>query len=140
MPEIACEEGRLVAAGAGANLDDGGGVVVPVLGKEHELHLALDAGQLRLDLAALLDRHVDEVAVGLRIVDQRIGLGELGTQRHHFARFLDHGAEFGMIARELDDFLRIRGNAHARLDLVEAVDDLAKAAFAERGHGFLEGE
>ena len=133
-PEVACEQGGFIAARAAAHLDDGRAIVVAILGQQHELHLALDVGQLRLDLGALLDRHVDEVAVGAGVFDQLFGFRQLVAQLHHFARLLGDTLEFRVIARELDDFLGVGGHAHARLDLLEAVDHLTQAGFRQVGH------
>ena len=59
--QVGGEQGRLVAAGAGAHLEDGALFVGCILGQEVHAQLLLQLRQTGIDLAELLLRQLPEV-------------------------------------------------------------------------------
>ena len=77
--QIGGEQGGLVAAGAGAHLEDGALLVGGVLGQQLQAQLLLKLAQLRGSSAASSSRAMcREFLVGRRVVDERRKIAPLG--------------------------------------------------------------
>ena len=72
LKEVAREDGCFVAAGSGANLDDGVFVVVGVAGDEHELDVFLKLRKLCLVLGDVHLEHLFLIGIG-RLVQHLLG-------------------------------------------------------------------
>lgn len=107
--EIAGEQGRLVTARAGADLDQGVGAVILVLGQEQQAHLVLELGQALLEGVVFLARHLRHF--GVPALHHLGEILELGTCRLELVRLLGDGLQLGVLLGELDDFVRIAGGA-----------------------------
>ena len=103
----AAEQGRLVAAGAGADFQDGVLLVGRILGQQHALHGLLELGQALLQRRRLLLRHRLHVGIGghrLGVLQLLLGLAQLVDR-------LDQRPEVGIFLRGRDELLRIEGAA-----------------------------
>ena len=105
--QVAREQSGLVAASAGADLEDGALLVGRVLGQQHELQRAVGLFERLLGLRLLLGREGAHLGIATGLVDQRADAGEvrLGCtvmmDRRHDA------VEFGQFAGELHDALGV---------------------------------
>ena len=128
--EIGGEQRRLVAAGAGADLQDGVLLVGRVLGQQHALHRPLQLGQALLEGRGLLLGHRLHVGIG------RHGLGilELALGLAPFADGFDQRTEIGIFLRGRDELLGIEIAARQRgLQLGMTGGDLIE--FLKQRHG-----
>ena len=76
--QLGREQGRLVAAGAGADLEDHVAVVVRVARQQQDLELLEQAGLVGLEPVDLLAGHRAQLVVGVGGVAQLARAGELG--------------------------------------------------------------
>ena len=97
--DLGDEERGLVAAGAGAELEDDVLVVVGVLGEEQDLELFFDGGELGVEVVELGLGHLLDVVVGLG--EHGLGVGDGVAQLAVLAEFFDCGLE---VAVGLGDF------------------------------------
>ena len=84
--QVAGEQSRLVAAGAGADLEHRRAVVGGVARQQLDRQRALGVGQLVADLLGFGRRHFLELGLGGRVGDHAVQHVELGAQPAHFAR------------------------------------------------------
>ena len=109
--QIGGEQRRLVAAGAGADFQDGVLLVGRVLGQQHALHGALELRQALLQRRRLFLGHGLHVGIGghrpRRRFSSRLGLAP-------FADRLDQRPEVGIFLRGRDELLRIETAARQR--------------------------
>ena len=75
--QIAGEQSRLVAAGAGADFEDGVVIVHRVLGNQREANLAVEFRQPLLQCGLFGFRHLAHVGIG--IVAHRLEIGHFGA-------------------------------------------------------------
>ena len=136
--QVAGEEGRLVAAGAGADLEDHVTVVVRVARHEQPPELGLDRLLPRLEHRELLARHAAHLLVG--VVRHRAGRLQLIAHRGPGADRVDHRLEPRQLAAERLEPRGVAGRRRrrhlgddrvvARLDLAKPVDHRARPAGA----------
>ena len=100
--QIGCEQRRLVAAGAGAHLQDGALVVGRVLGEEMQAQFLQQLAPAVIDLIELLLSQLPEILVGRGVVGERSQLAPLGFGLAILEDGLDHGIELGEFLGELD--------------------------------------
>jgi len=89
------EQGRLLAAGSGAHLEDDVARIGLVLGQQHELHRALGRGQAFLEAAVFLVGEGAHLGVGGRIVAQLRRLLDPVLEGAKMLDRVDHRIEFG---------------------------------------------
>ena len=121
--KVAGEERGLVAAGAGADLEDDAAVVGCVLGQQRDAQpmlQRLDALGQRRDLGFGERAHLG-IRGGIREEPGEIGL--LGLCGAQFRDGGDERRELGLLARKPDDLLRWRAAVQARLHLGGAARD-----------------
>ena len=126
--QVAGEQRRLVAAGAGADLEDGALLVVGVLGQQQEPDLTLQLGQPASQLAPLLLGQLAHLGIAAASCSssRKLALRILvGLDR------LDHWPEVGELLGELRVFARL-SLGQQRLQLVPPGQNLAEAV-VERG-------
>jgi hypothetical protein len=136
--EVAGEQRRLFAAGAGADLDDAIAAVVTLVGEQVVDQLGRSRGFARLELRQLGAGELGEVAVralaqGTVLGDLRLQLQERLVARHDRRRLAEFLLQGGEAVGTLEH-LRISGLReqflHARNHAVEALLDLR----SQRGH------
>ncbi len=130
--EIAREKRRLVAAGAGAHFEDGGGVLVLVLGREEEGHGALS---LRQGFGKGVQFGAGERG-HLRIAAFRhfLQIGAFGANLGERLHRLRHRLQLRILLAEPDDLGAVAGGGQARLHLTEAVEHLIEFGLGQQ-HG-----
>ena len=127
--QVGGEQRRLVAAGAGAHLQDGAALVGGVLRQQLDLELLLELLAARLERLEIGARHGDHLLVGGGVVDQRLEVGLLlvgGAQR------LDRRhqrIERGELLGQLGVGRLIDAGIELRLDRVPAADHLLELVF-----------
>ena len=99
--EIAGEQGGLVAAGAGADFEDGAVVVHRILGQQRETDLVAERFLARLGLVLFLFGQFAHVAVAGGVVDQRLQIGNFGVGGAIGLDLVHHRPELGEFARQL---------------------------------------
>ena len=100
--QIGGEQGGLVAAGAGADFDDGRGIVGGIFGQQLDFQVMVECLQPRPQVGALLLRHAAHVGIAGGIGDHRLGFRQLNLRGAIGLRRLDHRRQLGMLAAELD--------------------------------------
>ena len=123
--QVAGEQRGFISARAGADFQNDAGLVVLVFRQEKELQFALERGDALFELRALFLGQLGHVLVAT-FGDDGLGLGELHARRFQLARLLRHLFELGVLARQAHNLVTLAGRAKARLDLVEAVENLFK--------------
>ena len=123
--QVRREQSRLVAARAGAYLDDNVLVVVRILRHKRKLQVALRCLVARLQLGDLLARQLDHLLVAL-IAQHLAQVVQLRRQRTGGARQLDHLAYLCLLARQPLDSSVVNGNiriGHQPIYLIVSVFD-----------------
>ncbi len=118
--QIAGEEGGLVAAGSGPDLQDRGGVLVPVARRQQQRHLVLEVGQAQHEVVELLAgqrRHLGIVAAKHLLQARCLGAGA-----GQFLHGVSHGPQLGVLLGQSHDLGPIGRGAHARLHLVKTIE------------------
>ena len=110
--EVAGENGRLVAAGAAADLDDGILGIVGVCGDEQQFQVLLHPGDLRLEFGNLLTGHLAELVI-LLIHEDVLGGCHVVEQLLVLEPRLDDGFEFLVVLVELDELLHVGHHVRA---------------------------
>ena len=100
--QIAGEQRRLVAAGAGADFKNDVALVHGILGQQRELDLLLQRRAPLLEVRLLGGRHLAHLGVGRGIVEQRLEARDLGDHAAIVLHGLDDRPELGELARKLD--------------------------------------
>jgi hypothetical protein len=128
--EIGGEQRRLVAAGAGADLEDGVLLVGRVLGQQHALHRALQLRQALLERSSLFLGHRPHVGIG----GHGLGVLEFALGLAPFVDCFDQWAEIGIFLGGRDELLGIEiAGRQRRLQLGMTGGDLIE--FLKQGHG-----
>ena len=99
--QVAGEQRRLIAAGAGADLQDDVVVVHGVLGNQRQPDVLLERDAARLDDGLLLGGDGAHVRLGRRIRDDGVEIGELGDGRPIRLHLLHDRGELGELTGEL---------------------------------------
>ena len=100
--QIAGEQRRLVAAGAGADFENDVALVHRVLGQEREAQLLLERGAARFELGLFRLGDGAHLGVGRGIGDQAREAVEFALRGAIGLHRLDHRRELGEFARQLD--------------------------------------
>ena len=103
--QIAGEQGGLVAAGAGADFQHDVAVVHGVLGQQRDADLLLQLDAARLQALALGLRHAAHFGIGCGIADQGFGIGKLLDDGAISLDRVDQRIELGEFARDLHVFV-----------------------------------
>ncbi len=133
--EVSREQGSLVAAGAGAHLEDGALLVGGILGQEVDAQLLLHLLHALLDLVELLLRHLLEAPVGGGIVDDLDQIVALGLELAQLLHGLHDRVEIGEFLGELRVGGGIDAAVEVGLDLLPALHDLVELVGRDGGHG-----
>ncbi len=126
LEEIAREDGSLVAAGGGADLDDGVLLVVGIARDEHVLDVFLELGELGLVLG---DVHLEHLLlVGIAgVVEHLLGGLDVVEGTDVLARSLDEVVLVRILLVEAREFLDVGGDGRVGellLELLVGLDDL----------------
>src|SRR6185437_14887342 len=97
--QVAGEQRRLVAAGAGANFEDGVMVVHRILRQQREADVVGQLLAARLQRRLLGLREPLHLAVGRRVGDQGVEVGDLAFGGAIGLDRIDHRRELGVFAR-----------------------------------------
>ncbi len=117
--QVAGKQRRLVAAGAGANFEDGVLLVRLVLGQQQNAHLFAQARDALVERRALglgQRRH-------LRVGKQRFELAALLLRRLQLGHGGVHRLQLGALARQLDQHLAVERTRQAVVDFRHAGND-----------------
>ena len=106
--EVAGEDGRLVAAGAGADFQHHIAVVHGVLGQQRHADLLRQLVDTRLQRLELGFGHAAHFRIGSGVRQQRFGIRNLGPRRAIDLHRVDQRIELGELARDLDVFLGVQ--------------------------------
>ena len=126
LVQVAGEDGRLVATGGGANLDDGVLVVVGVARDEHVLNVFLELGKLGLVFGDVHLEHLFLIGIG-SIVEHFLGSLDVIERADVLAR---SGNEVGLVRVllvETRELLDVGGDGRVGkllLELLVGLDDL----------------
>ena len=126
--ELGGEQGGLLAAGTGPDLEDHVAVVGGITGQEEDLELLDEPGFVGLEPVDLLAGHGPHLLVALA-VPELAGAQQLGSRVEEAAIRLDHGFEAGELATEPPDRLDVGarlGKDELGLDLVVLGRDLGQ--------------
>jgi hypothetical protein len=130
--EVGGEQGRLVAAGAGADFEEGVARVVRVARQQRGLQLQVQPVDIGARLGDLLLRHLGHV----RLVEYGLRVGEVALTLFELAKLLDQPGDLGVLARQLAKALHVARDARVaerRVELVqaqrEALELLAEGVF-----------
>ncbi len=130
--EIAGEDRRLVAAGAGAHLEDRRGVLVGVARRQQQGERVL---QRRLGLGKLGQLVACELGhLGVVAGAERLQLGALALQRVQPLGGLGDRLQLGVLLGEPHQLGPVAGRAHARLHFLEAGENLFEPGLG-KAHG-----
>ena len=99
--QVGGEERRLVAAGAGADLDDHVFVVAGVAGEHAHADLFAELIERMPALKQFLLRELPHLRVGRSVAEEAFGVGDRTFRRPHAARQLVDLLELGMLARHI---------------------------------------
>jgi hypothetical protein len=134
--EVAGEERRLVAAGAGANFEDGALLVRRVLRQEHQAQFACGLLDLLLRERPLLFREAAHLRIHGGIVDHGLEAAEVLELRLIGTDRADHGIELRELAGEGHKGFGFRPGIQGRGDDVVARQDGVQAfGGGSDGHG-----
>ena len=132
--QLGREQRRLLAAGAGAHLEDGVARVGLVLGQQHQLHGALGPRELLLEAAILLVGEGAHLGIDRGVVLHGGGLVDPVLQDAQALDGADHRVELGQFLRHLDDALRIdAGAGELGRDFGVAGEDAIECGFQIHG-------
>jgi len=136
--QVAREQCRLVATGAGADLEHRRALVGGIARQQREREFPIGGFQQRAVLVQLVRRHRAEFVVGI-VGHEREAL-RLLPQPAHFGGGLGDGFELGIFLRHRDEAVRgeVAGR-HERLQLVTPRLDRADAVGGDLGHEILPG-
>ena len=131
--QIAGEQRRLVAAGAGADFEHRRAIVGGVARQQLQRQRPLGLGHLRLQDRQLLDRHLADV--GARIGEHLVEHLDLGAQPPQLPRRLGDRQDLGIVLGELHEGVgREIGRRHRRLQLLLARLDRRDPFGGDAGH------
>ena len=119
--EIPGKKRRLVAAGTGADLQHGGPRIGGIARQERQLHRVLGLGQARAQVRQFLFGQ----GLHLGVVQQRLGLGDLGHQTLPFGDLGHHRTQVGIFTAQRGNIALTR--RHAGLDVFQPFLDLLES-------------
>ena len=137
--QIAGEQRRLVAARAGADLDEGGARVIRVLGNQHQLQGLVELRNVGLGGGNFLFGHGRHLGVFLRLSQHLLGAGQVGLATGQPGVLLGDDAGLGMFpgqgakARQVADHV---GGGQQRVQLMQP-QKLAVQGLAEKGFHWI---
>ena len=122
--EVADENRRFIAAGAGPDFEDDIALIGGILGHQKELELLLEFRDAPVELGLLGLRHLDHVLVARR--DHLVETGEVRSHLGEGARRIHHRPQLGIFLRQPDKALTTAALSEFRLDdgetLLDAVE------------------
>ena len=121
--KIAGEQRRLVAAGAGADFEDGAFLVGRILRQQRDAQLLFERLEPQLGLAQLLFGEARHLGVGRGIVQHGLEAGDFRALRAVIADRRGDLFESGEFARQRDESRRLRRRVEAGGDFVVAAQD-----------------
>ena len=127
--KVAGEQRRFLAAGAGADFQHCGAGIGSVAGQQRQLQRVLDLRQG----VAQARKFLGGEAGHLGIVEQRLGLLDLGAQRMPGADLRHDRLELRIFARDRRDLVGRGGGIEPRFEILEPVGDLGKAVMGQHG-------
>ena len=145
--EVAGEQRRLVAAGAGADLEEDVAHVVGVARQQRCLQLAEQAREVGAGRRCFVAREPGHRLVTCRFGEQLVGRREVALALLVAAKQLDQRARFRVLAAKLAVALHVGGNAavgEQRVELAETKGEtfelLAEGRFHGRWNSSVDGE
>ncbi len=129
--QIAREKARLLAPGAGPDLQDRGARVRRILGQQRQPQRLFHLGDPGLQARDLL---LGERA-HLRVGQHGLGLGQVVQRAAVGGDLLGHGLEVGIFPGDLGDLGRGRPGLQPRLEELEPLGDLGKSVQGNHGRG-----
>ena len=136
--QVAGEQRRLLAAGAGAHFEDGALLVGGILGQELHLELALELLDLGIERAKLRFGERSHVGIGRRVVDHLIEIVALLLRPTQRGDGGDDRIELGELARKPHIALLIGAGGESALHRLPACDEFIEFIGRNRGHAGLE--
>ncbi len=124
--QIAGEQSRLLAAGPGAQFENGALLVGGILGQELQLQLPLQRLDLGVDRFKLCFRKRGHLAVGGRLVDQRLQIGTFLGRAPELVDGGDDRIELGEFAGEPHIALLIGAGGKGALHRLPTGDELVE--------------
>ena len=125
--KIAREQRRLLAAGAGADLDDGRARIGGILGQKRDAQRLFQIGQFRLEARHFL--LCQFAHVGIR--EHRLRLGQPVTGGAPFADLGHHRLQIGIFAADRGDLIGGGAGIQLRFEKLETLGNLDKAIFGQ---------
>ncbi len=132
--QVAGEKRRLVAAGAGADFEDGVLVVGRVLGQQQDLDVLLQRFDALLDLRQIGLGQCPHLGVGTLVGEHRLQIGLFMLGGAHRPDLGHHLLELGIFRRHPDIGVRRRPGRHLRFEHVETLDDLIHTVAGQIDH------
>ena len=121
--EIPREECGLVAAGSGANLENGALFIRCIPGQQHQLQMPRGLVDARTGSAALFLREITHLAIRGRVGKKGLDTLEFGPGGPIIVDRGDDRSEFGQLTRQRDEGLGIRSCGEGGRQNRMAIDD-----------------
>ena len=121
--QVAGEQRGLVAAGAGADFEDGVALVHRVFGQQREADFLFERARAVRRAPASRPRPARASRRRSRIGEHRVEVGDFGAGRAIGLDRLDHRVEFGEFARQLDEGLAWQGRCRVRASTMRMADE-----------------
>ncbi len=131
--QVAGEDGRFIATGAGAHFEDSRSVLVLVLRRQQQGDAVLQFRQLHLEICELFlgQRRQFRIAHRRHFLEFRHLLARLDQARNRVADRFD----FGVFFRQTDDLGAVGCRLHPRLDHAKTVHDLVELGLGQMYQG-----
>ena len=132
--EVAGEQRRLVAAGAGADFKDGVLLVGGVLGKQQQLYLVPEVVDALLDIRKIGFRERTHLLVGGLVCKHRLEVGKLALGPEQLPDLAGYVLQLRIFRRQLHIGLGVRPGRHLRFEHVETLDELVHPVAGKGDH------
>ena len=129
--QVAREKARLLAPGAGPDLQDRGARVRRILGQQRQPQRLFHPGDPGLQARDLLLGQGAHLGVG----QHGLGLGQVVQRAAVCGDLLGNGLEVGILPGDLGDLGRRRPGLQPRLEELEPLGDLGKSVQGNHGRG-----
>ena len=134
--QVAGKQRRFVAAGAGANFQISGTRIVRVLGQQQALQLLRQLRAFGLCRLRFVLGHLLHVGIGLGIVQQGLGFGQVGFALLQAGPAAGDDRYLGMLARQRHELFHVAQDVLARQQKIELGQALCVALQLSAHEGF----